>query len=195
MELSSPIIGRRVMLRTLVASDATAAYMGWLSDPEILRFLEVRFNPPRSLSDLAAYVEQVHRSPAELLLAVCLLDGGAHVGNIKLGPIDRNHRRGDIGFFIGDRSQWGKGLASDAIKQLSDHALVQMGIDKVTAGCYESNEGSRRALTRAGFFEEARLSAHWISHDGRREDGLLFGKLSPSARLVRQPLTLATVGK
>jgi ribosomal-protein-alanine N-acetyltransferase len=178
MELPSPIMGRRVMLRTLVAPDATAAYLGWLADPEVARFLEVRFNPPGSLPELAAYVDQVHRSPVELLLAICLIDGGAHVGNIKLGPIDRNHGRGDIGFFIGERSQWGKGLASDAIEQLSDHALAQMGLEKVTAGCYASNEGSRRALTRAGFVEEARLPSHWIS-DGRREDGLLFGKHAP----------------
>lgn len=194
MELSSPIIGRRVILRTLVASDATAAYLGWLADPEVARFLEVRFNPPRSLPELAVYVEQVHRSPAELLLAICLIDGGAHVGNIKLGPIDRNHRRGDIGFFIGDRSQWGKGLASDAIEHLSDHALTQLGLEKVTAGCYASNEGSLRALTRAGFVQEARLPPHWTC-DGRREDGFLFGKLAPTARLARQTSTSAAAGE
>ncbi len=194
MELSSPMVGRRVLLRTLVASDATAAYLGWLADPEISRFLEVRFNPPRSLPELAAYVEHVHRSSAELLLAICLLDGGAHVGNIKLGPIDRNHRRGDIGFFIGERSQWGKGLASDAIELLSDHALTQMGLEKITAGCYASNEGSRRALTRAGFVEEARLRSHWMC-DGRRDDGLLFGKLVPTGPRSGSPAPAAAAGE
>ncbi len=184
MELPSPIVGQYVMLRTLVMSDATAAYLDWLTDPEVVRFLEARFNPPRSLSELVAYVRRVHQSSSELLLAICLRDGGAHIGNIKIGPIDHNHRRGDIGFFIGDRSQWGKGLATDAIEHLSVYALSTMGLQKVTAGCYAANEGSRRALIRAGFSEEARLPSHWILN-GRPQDGILFGKVAPAHEPIR----------
>ena len=102
--------------------------------------------------------------------------GGRHVGNIKLAPIDRRHGQGEIGVLVGEPEAWGRGLASGAIAQLASIAREELGLRKLTAGCYASNAGSERAFVKAGFAVEGRRPAHFLL-DGRPEDLVLMGRL------------------
>lgn len=179
MQLEIPIRSEHIVLRTLQPGDATLVYLGWLSDPAINAHLEVRFSPPQSVRDLAAFIADANTSSHTLMLGIFLQEDGRHIGNIKLGPIDWHHRVGDMGFLIGDKDQWGKGYASKAIAMLAEYAYAHLGLAKLTAGCYAENEGSRRALLKAGFVEEGRRIAQWLVA-GRRQDGILLGRVNPS---------------
>lgn len=179
MILDVPINTERLILRTLGTDDVGQHYLDWMSDPEILRYLEVRFSVPQTIYELEKFVTHVNASDNELLLGIFLRDSQRHIGNIKLGPICKNHNRADLGFIIGERTAWGKGYATEAIAAVSRFALTELKLAKVTAGCYASNQGSARALAKAGFGQEGRLSSHW-SVDGKREDGLLFGMFDQS---------------
>jgi RimJ/RimL family protein N-acetyltransferase len=180
MRIETPINSEHIVLRTLQPADATAAYLGWLSDPVVNVYLEVRFSPPMTANDLEAFIDEVNASSHTLMLGIFLQEGGCHIGNIKLGPIDWNHQVGDIGFLIGDKEQWGKGYASKAIGLLSDYAFEKLGLMKLTAGCYAQNEGSRRALLKAGYIEEGRRVSQWVVA-GCRQDGILLGRINPHA--------------
>lgn len=179
MQLTTPIIGESLFLRTLLPVDATPDYLGWLADPIVNAYLEVRFSPPRSVSDLATFITDINQSSHTLMLGIFLQENSRHIGNIKLGPIDWNHRVGDIGFLIGDKEVWGKGYASNAIALLSDYAFTYLGLAKLTAGCYAENEGSRRALLKAGFVEEGRRISQWLVADCR-QDEILLGRVNPN---------------
>lgn len=173
MIIDSPILTRRLELRNLTGTDAGTHYLSWLADENISRFLEVRFSPISSLEPLAKFVELCNQSSSDLLLGIFLRDEARHIGNIKLGSICRNHNRADLGFLIGSREEWGKGYAAEAIAAVARFAFTELNLAKLTAGCYASNQGSVRALEKAGFVQEARLRDHWL-YDGRREDGFLF---------------------
>lgn len=179
MILSDPIGTERLLLRSLDSVDVVPHYLAWMSDPDILRYLEVRFSAPQTLAELTKYVTRTNDSDNELLLGIFLRGSQRHVGNIKLGPICRNHSRADLGFIIGDRMAWGKGYATEAISAVAKFALAELKLVKVSAGCYAANQGSARALEKAGFVQEGKLSGHW-SIDGKREDGLLFGLFNRS---------------
>lgn len=174
MILDVPINTERLILRSLDAVDVGPPYLEWMSDPEILRYLEVRFSVPQTVYELEKFVTHVNASDNELLLGIFLRDSHSHIGNIKLGPICSNHNRADLGFIIGERAVWGKGYATEAIEAVSRFALTELKLAKVTAGCYASNHGSACALAKAGFVQEGRLSSH-LSVDGKRDDALLFG--------------------
>ena len=180
MIINAPILTERLMLRSLTKSDVTAHYLNWLLDKEIAHYLELRFSPEQTLETLEKFVGAANDSSDELLLGIFKKDGSRHIGNIKLGPVCKNHNRADLGFLIGAREEWGKGLATEAIAAISHYAITELHVAKLTAGCCASNQGSARALEKAGFVQEARLPKHWSCH-GVREDGLLFGMLSPSA--------------
>ena len=186
MKLNRVISNERISLRNLAKCDATLSYLSWLSDPEINAFLEVRFSPPQSVSHLETFIADVNSSLNSLLLGISLLEDGRHIGNIKLGPIDWHHKTSEVGFLIGEKEQWGKGYASDAISILADYAFLDLGLARLTAGCYANNEGSRRALLKAGFLEEGRRISQWFV-EGCRQDGILLGRVAPNFGTNNQP--------
>jgi RimJ/RimL family protein N-acetyltransferase len=162
--LDKPLVSKDITLRSLTAADATDAYCGWMNDAFVTRFLESRFRK-FTTPDLESFIASCNDNPDVLLLGITLNDSGRHVGNIKLGPIDRHHRLGDIGLLLGDPSTWGKGFARQAIAAISDYALQSIGLHKITASCYASNVGSQKAFTASGFVVEALRKRHFRSGD------------------------------
>jgi len=158
----------RLLLRALEPDDLNSTYLGWLNDPTVHRYLETRFLP-QTMEALQRYWQE-HRDDANSpWFAICLQADGRHIGNIKLGPIHWIHRRGDISLFIGDRSCWGQGYATEAIATLRDWAFAVHDLQKLTAGIYAGNPGSRRAFEKCGFILEGTLRAEVVS-SGERLD-------------------------
>lgn len=160
-----------VLTPELVGED----YVGWLNDPEIARYLESRF-AAHDLASTRAFVAAQWANPDVLFLGIRSEALGRHVGNIKLGPINHQHLTGDVGIMIGAREAWGRGIATRAISLLCGIARDELGLRKLTAGCYGSNLGSERAFERAGFEIEGRRPAQFLL-DGAPEDLVQMGRL------------------
>jgi [ribosomal protein S5]-alanine N-acetyltransferase len=174
---------KRLMPLTLTQLDVTSRYLNWLHDKEITHYLELGFSPDKTLETLEIFVGAANDSSDELLLGIFTKDGSRHIGNIKLSPLCRNHNRADLGFLIGARVEWGKGLASEAIAAISRYAITELHVAKLAVDCYESNQDFAYTLEKAGVVQEACLPKHWPCHSVR-EDGLLFGVLPPQAGLL-----------
>ena len=169
MRLESPLLTPSLELRTLDTSHAGGAYLAWMNDPEIMAFTESRF-ARHDAASLAAFIAAMNESPANLLLGLFDRDDDAHIGNIKLGPIESAHARAFIGIVIGDPARWGRGLASQAIDAVARHGLENLGLRRVLAGIYADNTGSLRAFVKAGFAEIARIPCHSRSGDAWVDD-------------------------
>lgn len=154
-------------LRCLHEDEVGDVYLGWLNDPLVNQYLEVRHSPPQTVEELRQFVRAVNDCPDNLLLGMFTQDGRRHIGNIKLGPINWLHRRAEIGIVCGERAEWGKGYATTAIRLLSDFAEKRLDLQRLSAGCYGGNEGSLRAFQKAGFSLEATLPNYWQLSDGR----------------------------
>ena len=170
------IEGRRLYLRRLRVADVSEAYLAWMNAPEINRYLESRFTI-HTADDLAAFVESMAHDPRNLFTGIFLKADDRHIGNIKLGPINAQHARAEIGLLIGDSREWGKGYAEEAISAITRFAFEKVGLHRVIAGAYAENAGSARAFEKAGFTLEARLRDHWY-HDGRYQDGVYLAKVN-----------------
>lgn len=172
----------RLLLRALESDDLNTTYLGWLNDPLVSRYLETRFLP-QTLESLQAYWETHRDDPYSPWFAICLRSDGRHIGNIKLGPIQWLHRRADLSLFIGERGCWGHGYASEAIALVRDWAFHELDLQKLNAGIYDGNLGSRRAFEKCGFELEGTLRQEVVS-SGRRLNvwrlGLTRSQWSPS---------------
>ncbi|MCX8003947.1 MAG: GNAT family N-acetyltransferase [Burkholderiaceae bacterium] len=163
-----------VELFGLEPDGVTENYVAWLNDPAVNRYLEARF-VRHTLESTRRFVQAVADSDDSILFGIRYVPEGRHVGNIKLGPIDCNHRRAEIGLLIGERCLWGRGIAANAIELATRYAFDSLGLLKVTAGCYASNVGSRRAFEKAGFVVEAVRRRHFLLN-GVPEDALLLAR-------------------
>jgi ribosomal-protein-alanine N-acetyltransferase len=173
--LSADIETSRLVLSCLDQAHVTDAYRGWMSDPEVTQFLETRFSTP-GLDSLREYVSAMRISANQYLFGMFLRDTGAHIGNIKLGPISSVHRRAAIGLIIGEKSVWGHGYASEAIAAISGWAFAELGLDKLSAGSYQSNHGSIRAFQRNGYQVEGIQRSHVQLAEGGRDDVVVLGR-------------------
>ena len=164
----------KICLRPLTAADAREEYCGWLNDPAVNQYLEVRFQK-HDLPSLKEYIEKMNADPDSVNFAIVRKDTGKHIGNIKLGPINRHHLFGEIGLMIGDKSSWGQGIATEAIKLITEYGFKVLKLHKITAGVYAPNIGSVKAFLKAGFEQEGLFRGHYRSGDGY-VDGIKLGK-------------------
>jgi RimJ/RimL family protein N-acetyltransferase len=167
------IEARRLYLRPLSVADCGERYLGWLLDPEVNRYLETRF-APQSIEAIAAFVKSINARDDEHLFGIVLKQGEQHIGNIKVGPVNRHHRLADISLFIGERGCWGQGYAAEAIAAMSRHAFEKLGVRKLSAGMYAPNVGSTKTFLKAGYREESRRPGHYLL-DGKPCDILELG--------------------
>ena len=170
------IEGERIYLRPMALSDAQRHYVTWLNDREVNQYLESRFEK-HTLVSLRKYIKKVLVDHDSIFLAIVRKDKNQHIGNIKVGPIDWHHLRGDIGIMIGDKKSWGRGFATEAIKLVSRYCFNELKLHKLTAGAYDANAGSIKAFLKAGFIKEAKLPEHFIS-DGEYVGGILLGLIN-----------------
>ena len=169
--------GKRLLLRPLVPQDMGEAYLRWMNDPEVTRFLEVRFRP-QTLESIKEYVTSLQGDRNNLLFGMILKEGGRHIGNIKLGTIDRNHGTADIGLFIGEKDCWNRGFATEAISLMTEYAFGVLGLYKIVAGFYAANEGSIRAFRKAGYVDDGSLKDQ-LAFEGGRTDQVLVRIINP----------------
>ena len=165
----------RIMLRSLRETDINSNYLAWLNDPEVNCYLETRF-VPQSIESIQAYWLNHRDNLNSPWFAIQITNNGPHIGNIKLGPINWLHRRADISLLIGDRDYWGQGIATEAILLISEWAFQELDLQKLTAGIYSGNIGSRRAFEKAGFECEATLKDE-VFFRGSRVDAWKMGLL------------------
>ena len=169
--------GNRIELSPVQIQDANDQYLLWLNDVEVNKFLETRWIS-QTPETVVSHIEKVSSSPTEVLLKIVIAAEGMHIGNIKIGPIDVNNKSAELSYFIGDKSFWGKGYATEAINLCVDYCFETLGLHKIQAGCFEKNIGSQKALLKSGFELEGRLRQRILDIDGDRQDHLWFGRIN-----------------
>ncbi len=170
--------GDRVTLRLLTLADCNEQYVAWLRDPEVNRYLETRWTE-QTIDTVVAFVSALMEDPLNYLFAIVENDGGAHVGNLKIGLINVPHGYADLSYFIGARECWGRGYASDAIALASAIGFGRLGLHRLQAGLYERNLASARSLVKAGFQYEARFRRQLVGPEGF-EDHVWYARFSDS---------------
>jgi len=175
MEISNnkleSFILEKCKLAPLKESSDSDKYLKWLKDEDINQFLESRFDR-YSRSSLRSFIKNIIESKNTFFYGIYSLDG-IHIGNIKLGPINEHHKFADIGFLIGDKNFYRKGIATEALKKVCNYAF-SLGVEKITAGSYENNLASIATLKKVGFSIEGYRS-NYVSFKGNRIGVYIFG--------------------
>lgn len=161
-----------VTLRPLRADDVTEAYVGWLNSPDVHRYLQTRATD-HTIAGVRGWVESTRKHPGVHLFGIFERSDGRHIGNVKLAKLGP-HRLADVGILIGERSCWGKGYATSAIRQAADFAFNGAEFDKLSAEAYAENLGSIRAFEKAGFRVEGVRKKHFLL-DGQLHDRIELG--------------------
>ena len=104
---------------------------------------------------------------------------GEAIGGISCRLLDDvNCKTAVIGYWLGEPF-WGRGIATAALKQITNYAFQTFPLERLEATVFEWNPASARVLEKAGYALEARLRRS-IFKDGRVADSLLYALLRPT---------------
>ena len=126
----------------------TTRYVGWLNDPEVVRYSEQRHRK-HTLESCRQYWQSFSGSPNYFWAITAQSEGVRHIGNIN-AYVDEANSVADVGILVGERAVWGKGYGLEAWKAVCDYLLNEAGVRKVTAGTLATNKGMLSVMERSG---------------------------------------------
>lgn len=151
---------KNVFLKTLDINDYSNKYQKWLNDKDVNKYLETRFRK-NNKKDIINFIKTNKISKENYLFGIFIdeLSLSKHVGNIKIGPINFNHKYANVSYFIGEKKSWGRGYASLAVNLITSYAFNKLKLNKCLAGVYSSNIGSIKVLKNNGYLKEANFKS------------------------------------
>jgi [ribosomal protein S5]-alanine N-acetyltransferase len=161
----------------------SARYLGWLNDAEVNRYSRRRF-VQTSKEDALRFLSSLQST--DQIMAITLRANGEHIGNLQLGPLDLDESHGEVRILIGEKSQWGKGYATQAIHGACCYYFQALGLHRVEA--MSCNPGFIRAVRRLGWKEEGCMRERFLDGTARldyRIFGILSSEFEPSAVICR----------
>jgi RimJ/RimL family protein N-acetyltransferase len=126
-----------------------ASSPGWAADSEFCRHAGWAVDLP--VTERVRLLRVLIRCPPPELIRLGVIHNGRLVGYIDLHGGEPDRR--ELGFLVGERSQWGRGLGRSAAAAGLDHGFDQLGLTEVWAEALDANRRSIHILRRLGLTE------------------------------------------
>jgi [ribosomal protein S5]-alanine N-acetyltransferase len=134
-----------------------------MNDIDSLVLYANNFNIAKQLRDV--FPHPYTKKDGETFIAFATKDTSIHifaievngeaVGGIGIHPLDDIHRKNaELGYWLAEPF-WGKGIITNAIKEMVTHTFSNYDIDRIFAIPFATNIGSQKVLEKAGFIVEA----------------------------------------
>ena len=156
-------------------------YIGWLNDPEVNRFLEIRY-VRQTYDTVLEYVRSFSDSSEKFMWGIYPEGSKDLIGTATLYIIYRQHGMCGIGLMIGDRNFWGGAASTGAIELMAEYAFETLGLRRMHAETYASNLGMNFTFKRMGFALEGRLKKAYSFSPGNYTDAYQWGLLAEDWR-------------
>ena len=181
--LPQTLSGKFVVLEPFRVKDITDEYIQWLNDPDVNRFMQVRF-AKQSREMAIEYVSSYYGRDLKFIWAIQLQSNQKMVGTIALPRIDWFNKTAGIGIMVGDKRVWGTPASGCAIELVLEFAFVKLKLNRVFSQNVAMNVASNFMLRRAGFQCEGKSRQAYLM-DGNFADGFDFGVLASDWRQQR----------
>ena len=149
-------------------------------DPDTLRFTYV--SAPFTHTDATAWVRRyVDGWEDGTCAGFAIRDGeGAFLGFIAIVRIEGEAEQGEIGYIVAPGAR-GRGVATVALRCITDWALGDRGLERVELRIGSDNAGSIAVAERAGYRYEGTMRSLYFK-DGRRSDTLVYSRIPSDAK-------------
>lgn len=154
MKYFKKLEGERIYLSPVNTLDIEI-YTKWLNNPDITKYLTIH-NSFVTLGGEKVFLENTQKNEDELVLGIIKSENDTLMGNIGLTKIDYKCGTAELGIFIGDEENLGKGYGSEAINLLIEFAFNELRLHNIMLTVYDFNERAQKAYQKCGFKEIGR---------------------------------------
>jgi len=136
--------------------------------------LRDRFPYPYTERDARNWLDAVIGLEPETNFAIDV--AGEAVGGIGYTmQYDVARRSAEIGYWLGE-DFWGRGIATEALIAMTDHAFANHDLCRVFAHVFDWNQASARVLEKAGYAFEGRMRKS-VTKEGQTIDQLMYAMI------------------
>ncbi|MCW8955664.1 MAG: GNAT family N-acetyltransferase [Gammaproteobacteria bacterium] len=170
-----------IILRKYKKSDANRL-VDLANNENVSRFLVNTFPYPYTIKDAELWIETGSRANGSITKVIEYR--GEFVGSVGIIPQTgwKNHLA-EIGYWVGEE-YWGNGIATEALRTISDLALSSLKYKKLFATVFGPNKASIRVLEKCGYSLEGYL----------KYEVFKGGKYYDVCHYAKHKATLITIG-
>ncbi|MDL2300271.1 GNAT family N-acetyltransferase [Clostridiaceae bacterium OttesenSCG-928-D20] len=119
---------------------------------------------PYAPSDAEEYITAMLSADQTKIFAFAITIDDVAIGSISISRSENIHRlTAELGYFIGEQC-WGKGVGTEAVKQICEYIFENTDIVRIFAEPFSHNAASCRILEKAGFQLEGVLRSNAIKN-------------------------------
>lgn len=144
----------QIYLRPMTEMD-TDLIVAWRNQPNVKKFFiyQADFTKEGHLYWLHKVVEKGNACQ----MMICDRKTKKELGSVYIRDIDRMHRKGEYGIFIGDESARGRGIGTEAARLMIQYGFEELGLHRIYLRVLAGNERAIRSYEKAGFKKEGCL--------------------------------------
>lgn len=143
-----------ILIRPLVIDDALVSWK-WRNDPEVWKFTGRKPNIYVTESIEKKWIQEKLLESDSKRFAI--IANGNYVGNIQLTSII-DTLSAEYHIFIGEKSYWGKGVATKATELIIDYAKHSLNIKEIFLRVHQDNHAAIKVYTKFGFIKSELLA-------------------------------------
>jgi RimJ/RimL family protein N-acetyltransferase len=147
-----------VRLRPVQESDLPH-FQRWLADAELRRWMGSVEEQPTIEEEFDWYIRR--REDPESVLWTIETPDGILLGTTEL-RLSPENMRAEVGISILDRTQWGKGYGTEAMRLVLDYAFDELELNRVELTTDAENARAIRSYEKCGFAREGLLRRHRV---------------------------------
>lgn len=153
MSYYQKLVGERLYLSP-ISDDGLELYTSWVNN------LETTLNLQLAAGIISRDKERdmLQKLQDGYNFSIVLKEGDQLIGSCGLMDVDLIQSRGEMGIFIGEKSQRGKGFGGEAIGLLLSYAFHLLNLHNVMLRVRSFNEVAQRCYRKLGFREIGRRS-------------------------------------
>lgn len=131
---------------------------------------------PYTEQDATDYISAMLSEDENETFAFAITTDNKAIGSIGAFRQKNIHKHtAEIGYYIAEE-YWGKGLMTEAVKQICSYIFDKSNIVRIYAEPFSYNKASCRVLEKAGFLYEGTLRSNAIKN-GKTIDMLMYSRL------------------
>ena len=174
--------GKLVRLRAFEKSDLDSI-MKWINDEEVTDFLAggMLTYPVSSIAE-ATFIEAAAKSSdTDKSFVIETLAERKYLGGVAFHAINWLNRSAGLGITIGDKSFWGRGYGTDAMRVMMRLGFDKMNLHRLWLHVYDYNQRAIASYEKCGFKREGVLREDRF-YRGRYHDTIVMGILESEYR-------------
>jgi len=164
----------RLILRKLRLEDAKDVFE-YASDPEVAKY--VTWETHKSIEDsinLIKFTHERYEKKEGIIWGIVYKENNKVIGTCDILPVTK-HFRSEIAYALA-RNYWGKGLMTEAVKEVIRFGFERMNLNRIQAMCIPENIGSYRVMEKVGMKYEG-LIREYLYIKGKFQDLKLYSIL------------------